>query len=116
MIGGVESPSASVNFGSAGLAYAMLRMAQQRQDGSLLAVADVWSEAALRDVQAGAATAFTAPDLEMSPALVGHERSTTPPPACSPWLRSGRGIGRALRRADQRDIVLGPGFGAGPPA
>ena len=66
MIGGVESPSASVNFGSAGLAYAMLRMAQQRQDGSLLAVADVWSEAALRDVQAAAATAFTAPDLEIS--------------------------------------------------
>ena len=72
MIDGVEPPSASVNFGSAGLAYAMLRMAQQREDGSLLAVADIWSEAALRDVQSAAATAFTAPDLEMSPALVGH--------------------------------------------
>lgn len=72
MTDGIEPPSASVNFGSAGLAYAMLRLAQQREDGSLLAVADIWSEAALRDVQSAQASAFTAPDLEMSPALVGN--------------------------------------------
>ena len=72
MIEGLEPPSASVNFGAAGLAYAMLRIAQQREDGSLLAVADIWSQASLRDIQSSGATAFTAPDLEMSPELVGH--------------------------------------------
>ncbi len=72
MIEGFEPPSASVNFGSAGLALAMLRIAQQREDGSLLAVADIWSHAALRDIESAGAAAFTAPDLEMSPELVGH--------------------------------------------
>ena len=72
MIEGLEPPSASVNFGSAGLAVAMLRIAQQREDGSLLAVADIWSHASLRDIQSSGAAAFTAPDLEMSPELVGH--------------------------------------------
>ena len=68
---GLEWPSASINFGAAGLAYAMLRIAQQREDASLLAVADVWSQAALRDIESSAATAFTAPDLEMSLDVVG---------------------------------------------
>ena len=72
MVDGVEPPSASVNFGAAGLAFAVLRLAQQRQDGSLLAVADIWSQASLRDVQSVSAAAFTAPDLEMSTELVGH--------------------------------------------
>ena len=72
MIEGLEAPTASVNFGAAGLAVAMLRIAQQREDGSLLAVADIWSQASLRDIQSSAAAAFTAPDLEMSPELVGH--------------------------------------------
>ena len=72
MIDGVEPPSASVNFGAAGLALALLRIAQQREDGSLLAVADIWSHAALRDLQSPGATAFIAPDLEMSAELVGQ--------------------------------------------
>jgi serine/threonine-protein kinase len=72
MATGLERPSASVNFGSAGLAYALLRIAQQREDSSLLAVADVWSEAALREIESLGPAAFTAPDLEMSPELIGR--------------------------------------------
>lgn len=68
---GLEGPSASINFGAAGLAYTMLRIAQQREDASLLGVADVWSQAALRDMDSSSATAYTTPDLEMSPELVG---------------------------------------------
>ena len=71
MATGLERPTASVNFGSAGLAYALLRIAQQRADAALLAVADVWSEAALREIASTASAAFTAPDLEMSPELIG---------------------------------------------
>lgn len=67
---GMEAPSASVNFGSAGLALALLRIAQQRDDGSLLAVADIWSQAALRELPSR--DAFTAPDLEMSLDVVGR--------------------------------------------
>lgn len=71
MATGFESPSASVNFGSAGLAYALLRIAQQRADASLLALADVWSQAALRDIGSMGPAALSAPDLEMSPELIG---------------------------------------------
>jgi serine/threonine protein kinase len=70
MTDGVEPPSASVNFGSAGLAFAMLRLAQQREDALLLAVADIWSDMALRDLHSPGA--FTAPDLEMSPDVIGQ--------------------------------------------
>ncbi len=69
---GLPAPSASVNFGSAGLALAMLRIAQQREDASLLAIADVFSHAALRDQRDSGEGAFRAPDLEMSQEVVGH--------------------------------------------
>lgn len=68
---GVERPSASVNFGSAGLAFALLRIAQQRDDGSLLAAADAWSQAAIRAVHGSGTSAFTAPDLEMTQEQTG---------------------------------------------
>lgn len=72
MTEGLERPSASVNYGAAGLAYAILRIAQQRGDETLLAVADIWSQAALRDIESSGPAALTAPDLEMSPELVGN--------------------------------------------
>ncbi len=72
MTEGLERPSASVNYGSAGLAYAILRIAQQRDDETLLAVADIWSQAALHDIETLGAAALTAPDLEMGPELVGN--------------------------------------------
>jgi eukaryotic-like serine/threonine-protein kinase len=72
MIKGFEQPTASVNLGSAGLAYALLRIAQQREDESLLAVADVWSHAAVRDIESLRPAALTASDLEMSQELVGN--------------------------------------------
>ncbi|MDM0028342.1 lanthionine synthetase LanC family protein [Variovorax saccharolyticus] len=68
---GMDPPTASVNFGAAGLAFTLLKIAQQRRDGSLLAAADVWSESALRDLNSSGTTAFTAPDLDMSSERLG---------------------------------------------
>jgi serine/threonine-protein kinase len=38
------APSASINYGAAGIAYALLRIAQRRGDARLLAAADLWSQ------------------------------------------------------------------------
>ncbi|MDI1461268.1 lanthionine synthetase LanC family protein [Catellatospora sp. KI3] len=69
---GLEAPLASLNLGSAGLAFALLRIAQRRDAASLLAAADVWSQRALRAFESAGPAAFTAPDLEMTPELVGE--------------------------------------------
>ena len=42
----VSAPRASVTYGAAGLAYALLRLARAREDTELLALADVWSQRA----------------------------------------------------------------------
>jgi hypothetical protein len=41
-----DAPRASVNYGAAGIAYALLRIARRRQDARLLALADLWSQKA----------------------------------------------------------------------
>ena len=46
---GPASPSASVTYGSAGIAYAAYRLACAREDGRLLALADAWAERAAMD-------------------------------------------------------------------
>lgn len=69
---GLEAPSASVNTGAAGLAYALLRIAQQHDDENLLAAADVWASAAVRDLVAAPDTALSGPDLELTPDIVGQ--------------------------------------------
>lgn len=42
----ISAPRASVTYGAAGLAYALLRLARAREDTELLALADVWSQRA----------------------------------------------------------------------
>jgi len=69
---GLEAPSASVNTGAAGLAYALLRIAQQLEDEGLLAAADVWVSAAVRDLATASDTALYGPDLELTPDVVGE--------------------------------------------
>jgi serine/threonine protein kinase len=41
-----QPPLASINYGAAGIAYALLRIAQRRLDPRLLAAADLWSQKA----------------------------------------------------------------------
>lgn len=41
-----DAPRASINYGAAGIAYALLRIAQRREDPQLLALADLWSQKA----------------------------------------------------------------------
>ena len=47
---GMSARTSSVAYGSAGLAYALCRIACAQSDGSLLALADVWCERSLRGV------------------------------------------------------------------
>jgi serine/threonine-protein kinase len=60
----------SVTFGAAGIAYALLRIARIREDAELLALADLWSEAAAR--RAWEADAFYQQEIEITPEAVGR--------------------------------------------
>lgn len=64
------APVASVKFGAAGIAYALLRIASVREDGGLLAWADLWAERALRD--AARPDAFVNPEMEVTEEVVGR--------------------------------------------
>ncbi len=90
-----EAPVASVQYGAAGVAYALLRIAQQRSDPRLLAAADLWSHKSY-----GWATrpdAFYNAGLQIEPKTVG-ERSL---------FHSAAGLHcvRALVSAAQRDAA-----------
>jgi eukaryotic-like serine/threonine-protein kinase len=67
--GGLVPPTASVMYGSAGLAYALLRIAGIRDDERLLAVADLWSTKALSE--SGSEDAFWNPDLRFVADTIG---------------------------------------------
>ena len=61
----LPAPVASVTYGSAGLAYGLLRLARVREDPELLALADLWSERAGRG-HAQQEGAFSNAELEIS--------------------------------------------------
>lgn len=67
--GFAEAPRCSVNYGAAGLAYALLRMACIREDGELLALADLWSARAVEG--AAAEGAFYNPALDLPREVLG---------------------------------------------
>jgi eukaryotic-like serine/threonine-protein kinase len=65
-----DAPRGSINYGAAGIAYACLRLAQTREDASLLSLADLWITQALRD--AGQEDSFYNPALGLGPDIVGR--------------------------------------------
>ena len=65
-----SAPTASVNYGAAGVALALLRIASLRADPELLACADGWAERAHR--LAGATDAFDAPDMGLGEVAIGE--------------------------------------------
>jgi serine/threonine-protein kinase len=67
--GFTEAPTASINFGSAGAAVGLLRIAEIRSDASLLALADVWRSRALADL--GKHTAYYNETIDLEPKLLG---------------------------------------------
>ena len=66
---GMAAPSASVDYGSAGLAMAIYRVADACEDPRLLAIADVWSERAVAEIERDGA--FYEEAFGITPELVG---------------------------------------------
>jgi eukaryotic-like serine/threonine-protein kinase len=70
-----EAPFASVQFGAAGVALGLYRMALAREDAELLAQADLWSARAASAEHGGGAApdpAFYDPRLDVTPETVGR--------------------------------------------
>jgi len=67
--GELEAPTASLQNGAAGYAYALLRIAYARDDEDLLALADVWSLRAVRELSSE--DAFVNESLEITPEQFG---------------------------------------------
>ena len=65
-----EAPRGSVNYGSAGIAYACLRLAQTREDADLLSLADLWITRALHD--ADREDSFYDPEIGITAETVGR--------------------------------------------
>jgi hypothetical protein len=63
-------PLCSVNTGVAGVAYALYRMAQSREDAELLSVADLWADTAARHVNEE--MALYNDELDLTPTSVGR--------------------------------------------
>ncbi|WP_067805279.1 lanthionine synthetase LanC family protein [Nocardia beijingensis] len=66
----LEPPTASLTYGAAGRAYALLLLAESRHDEELLARADVWITRAHNDIDARAA--FFNDDTGITADVVGH--------------------------------------------
>jgi eukaryotic-like serine/threonine-protein kinase len=66
----LPAPAASLNYGSAGIAYGLFRISCASGDGELLALADAWSERAFREIEHD--HAFYNADLDLTPHTVGH--------------------------------------------
>ncbi|TKB89332.1 MAG: hypothetical protein E8D40_17505 [Nitrospira sp.] len=67
----LQAPTASFHSGAAGIAYALLRMACIREDDQLLALADLWSNRAVREVQYSSPDAFWGKGYELTPPSTG---------------------------------------------
>ncbi len=102
-----RGPIASVNYGAAGIACALLRLAAAREDASLLSLADAWCTRA--ETLAARPDAFENAEIELTAATIG----TAAPLHGRSGVAAGRAlVGRALadvamhlRRGSQR---LGP--------
>jgi eukaryotic-like serine/threonine-protein kinase len=65
-----SAPRVSVTYGSAGVAYALYRVACAREDAQLLALADLWATRAARDV--GLEDAFYNKAIDITAEVVGR--------------------------------------------
>ncbi len=68
------APTASINYGAAGIGLGMLEMALARGDSGLLSMADLWARRAARDI--GRDSGFYNPEIDISREIVGE---------CSPY-------------------------------
>jgi serine/threonine-protein kinase len=68
--GPLGAPATSINYGSAGIAHALYRMACATDDAQLLSLADVWSERAVREIPIP--EAFYNRELGVTPQTVGE--------------------------------------------
>jgi eukaryotic-like serine/threonine-protein kinase len=64
------APKVSVNYGSAGVAYALYLIACARDDSRLMALADLWSMRSARDMNLE--DAFYCPEIDITANVVGH--------------------------------------------
>ncbi|MEO8114998.1 MAG: lanthionine synthetase LanC family protein, partial [Phenylobacterium sp.] len=64
-----RGPTASLYYGAAGIAWALLRVAVLRGDPAALAAAEVWIQQALAEV--GTSQAFEGPEVGITPGVVG---------------------------------------------
>lgn len=67
---GLPAPAASVNFGAAGIACALYRIAMAREDPRTLSLADLWAEKAA--AACGSAAAFYNPAMDITRESVGE--------------------------------------------
>jgi serine/threonine-protein kinase len=63
-------PTCSINFGAAGVAYALYRIACLRGDARMLSRADLWATQALH--HSNSSTAFCSTELDINPKTVGR--------------------------------------------
>lgn len=76
-----DGPTSSLNFGAAGIAYALYRIGMAREDAELLSHAELWVQKAHRDSQND--NAFINVEMQLTPENVGtvspyHARSGIP--------------------------------------
>lgn len=64
-----KNPTASINYGSAGIAYWLYRMASVQGSPTFLALADIWASRAIRDIENE--HSFYNPEIEITHETVG---------------------------------------------
>ena len=116
----VEAPTTNVNFGAAGVACGLYRMALARESASLLSLADVWATRAKRAI--GSRRAFYNPSIGLSRGTIGraslyhtasgvHVVRALIARAMSDFVTMGEAISSFIaasgRRGDQIDLTLG---------
>jgi eukaryotic-like serine/threonine-protein kinase len=96
---GLPAPRASLNYGGAGIAYALYRIALAREDASLLAQADLWAARAARD---GGDEAFYNSRFDITAEIVGRVSPyhTASGPRCvQAMIANARGDAAAAHRS-----------------
>jgi serine/threonine-protein kinase len=111
----VHAPTASFHNGAAGIAYTLLRIARTREDGRLLALADLWSNQAVGAVLANAADAFDGGTPELNPDSIGPNslyHAASGVFCVDALIAHARGDDTALRRAVAAFVTANEGDGA----